>query len=266
MGVNRESLYDWFGPDLQGIESLEPEFDWPEILVDRLAHKTSLPLIGVWPDEPGGLALGPFGRLRALARLQLGRPIDVAASVQPFLKLVTFVPGSHLETVRAAISQSGAGHIGDYSHCTFSSPGQGTFLPGGSTKPFIGQQGKLEHVAEHRLETIVPFWKRDRVEQALRTHHPYEEVAFDWIGLANRLELPLGYESPDGEWWTAEVTPHLGWALTRRKPSALHTEKISWEWRRQLLKQGIAVDIFEPGEILLEGLIKLKEDPKLPWQ
>ena len=69
-------------------------------------------------------------------------------------KLVAFVPTGHAERVRDAICQAGAGHIGQYSHCTFNSQGKGTFLPLEGTNPFIGQQGKLEEVEEVRIETI----------------------------------------------------------------------------------------------------------------
>jgi dinuclear metal center YbgI/SA1388 family protein len=103
-------------------------------------------------------------------------------------KLVVFVPEGHEEVVRKALGDAGAGHIGNYSHCTFASPGTGTFLPLEGTQPFIGLRGQLEKVAEARMETIVPHGILNRVLQAMLTAHPYEEVAYDLIPLANESQ------------------------------------------------------------------------------
>lgn len=94
-------------------------------------------------------------------------------------KLVVFVPPSHHEHVLKALFDAGAGEIGKYSHCSFNIAGTGTFLPGDQADPFIGQAGKLEHVEEMRIETIVPDSKERKVVQAMLRAHPYEEVAYD---------------------------------------------------------------------------------------
>lgn len=107
---------------------------------------------------------------------------------EKLFKLVVFVPESHLDAVRNALSEAGAGWIGNYSHCTFSTDGTGTFLPRENTNPFIGTQGKLEQVAEVRLETIVPQSKIVNVLSAMKKNHPYEEVAYDLYPLANQEE------------------------------------------------------------------------------
>ncbi len=41
-------------------------------------------------------------------------------------KLYTFVPAAHLDKVRDAMFDAGAGHISDYSECSFTHPGTGT--------------------------------------------------------------------------------------------------------------------------------------------
>lgn len=71
-------------------------------------------------------------------------------------KLVVYVPETHAAAVREAIGSAGAGHIGNYSHCTFNSRGIGTFLPQEGANPFIGEKGTLEQVEEVRIETIFP--------------------------------------------------------------------------------------------------------------
>jgi len=94
-------------------------------------------------------------------------------------KLVVFVPETHYEGLFRALTEAGAGAIGNYSHCTFNTKGTGTFMPHSGTKPFIGLQGKLEEVAEIRLETIFPAEKQTKVLKAMLNAHPYEEVAYD---------------------------------------------------------------------------------------
>lgn len=101
-------------------------------------------------------------------------------------KLVVFVPKGYEDTVRNAISMAGAGHIGNYSHCTFMTNGIGIFKPLDGTKPFIGEQGKLEKADEIRIETIVPENLLKKVVNAMFKVHPYEEVAFDIYTLENQ--------------------------------------------------------------------------------
>lgn len=94
-------------------------------------------------------------------------------------KLVVFVPETHHDQVRQAIGDAGAGWIGNYSHCTFNTPGEGTFVPQEGTNPFIGEQGQLERVKEIRLETVVSDHNQDKVIAEMLAAHPYEEVAYD---------------------------------------------------------------------------------------
>jgi len=95
-------------------------------------------------------------------------------------KLATFVPLDHLEAVREALSEAGAGRIGVYEACAFAVEGTGYFKPGAGANPLIGTAGgDLEAVAEARLEVEVARWDLDAVLQALRKTHPYEKVAYD---------------------------------------------------------------------------------------
>ncbi len=101
------------------------------------------------------------------------------------VKLVTFVPEAHLAAVRAAVSAAGAGVIGDYTQCSFSTLGTGTFLPGRGATPFSGKKGAVNEEPEARFETLVPKALAPRVVEALLKAHPYEEVAYDLVPLAN---------------------------------------------------------------------------------
>jgi hypothetical protein len=92
---------------------------------------------------------------------------------------VWFVPPSHLEATRDAVFAAGAGWIGGYSRCSWTTLGQGTFHGGEGTSPAVGEAGHDETVAEVRVETLVPDEKLAAVVAALRRAHPYEEPAYD---------------------------------------------------------------------------------------
>lgn len=110
--------------------------------------------------------------------------LQPAGEERPF-KLVTFVPRGHEGAVREAVAAAGAGVIGAYSHCTFQSPGTGTFKPLPGANPFQGQVGALEYAEELRLEVLVPAGRLPAAISAMRAAHPYEEVAYDIYPLAN---------------------------------------------------------------------------------
>jgi dinuclear metal center YbgI/SA1388 family protein len=102
----------------------------------------------------------------------------------PLDKIVTFVPTALVEQVIDALAAAGAGAIGDYDRCAFSTEGEGTFRPGPSAHPVIGQRGAVEVVRESRVEMVLARQHRDAVVAALRAAHPYEEPAFDVLELA----------------------------------------------------------------------------------
>jgi dinuclear metal center YbgI/SA1388 family protein len=99
-------------------------------------------------------------------------------------KWVVFVPTDNADAVRGAMFAAGAGHIGDYSQCSWSVPGTGQFLPAEGASPTIGRVGSVERVSEDRVEMVAPTRLRAHVLAALRTAHPYEEPAFDIFALA----------------------------------------------------------------------------------
>ena len=99
-------------------------------------------------------------------------------------KLVTFVPEKELQRVADALFDAGAGRIGNYTRCSFQSPGTGTFYGEAGTNPTVGEPGKLERAAEVKVETVMPIARMQEVLAALRRAHPYEEPAFDLVQLA----------------------------------------------------------------------------------
>jgi dinuclear metal center YbgI/SA1388 family protein len=100
-------------------------------------------------------------------------------------KLAVYVPRESADEVRDALGTAGAGFIGNYSHCTYNTPGTGTFLPHQGTNPHIGEVGKLEVVDEIKIETVFPSGLQKKVITAMLNAHPYEEVAFDIYPLEN---------------------------------------------------------------------------------
>lgn len=109
-----------------------------------------------------------------------------------YTKLVVFVPKTHLEPVRKALGDAGAGWIGNYSHCTFASPGHGQFLPREGANPWQGSRGTIEDVEEYRLETLVEGFRLPHVLGALKNVHPYEEIAYDLLPMDNTATYGLG--------------------------------------------------------------------------
>jgi dinuclear metal center YbgI/SA1388 family protein len=111
--------------------------------------------------------------------------VIVPDPADPLDKLVTFVPHENAEAVREAITEAGAGRLGDYDSCTFTAQGEGRFRPLDGAAPTIGRVGEVEVVAESRIEAVFPRGRRRAVVEALRGVHPYEEPAYDVIELAD---------------------------------------------------------------------------------
>ena len=120
--------------------------------------------------------------------LGLRGPFEVVSPRGALRKLVIFVPEENVDAVADALTEEGAGVIGEYTHCTFRTPGTGTFLGGETTSPYLGEKGRLEKVEEIRLETIVPAHAADRAVAAAVAAHPYEEAALDLYSIEGHPE------------------------------------------------------------------------------
>ncbi|HEX2969550.1 MAG TPA: Nif3-like dinuclear metal center hexameric protein [Bacteroidales bacterium] len=109
------------------------------------------------------------------------------------LKLVTFVPETHIGRVRNAVFDAGAGSIGNYDRCGFVVDGTGSFRGNENSNPFVGEKGKLSFEKEVRFETVLFSHMKDIVVNAMLDAHPYEEVAYDIYPLENRnIDAGLG--------------------------------------------------------------------------
>ena len=121
-----------------------------------------------------------IGRKLGLINTQILSP-----SSNNLRKLITYVPVDYVEKVRDSLFDSGAGKIGDYDECSFSSRGEGTFRAGDDTNAFIGEKGKRHLEPEQKLEVIYAIDKQNAILSSLSNSHPYDVVAYDILQLQN---------------------------------------------------------------------------------
>lgn len=114
--------------------------------------------------------------------------LDITSS-EVLYKLAVYVPTTHVEKVKESLAKAGAGHIGNYSNCSFSTQGIGNFKPLEGTNPYIGQIGEVESVEEVKIETIVPQRVLGGVINSMLNAHPYEEVAYDIYKLESKGKI-----------------------------------------------------------------------------
>ncbi len=134
------------------------------------------------------------GVSEALAEaLGLGELRPIVPSPNELLdKLTVHVPTDAAAPVRAAIAEAGAGAIGDYDHCSFSTRGQGRFRPLEGADPTVGTVGDMTVVDEDSLQVVFPRRLRGAVLAAMRAAHPYEEPAYDVIEVADPGDSAVG--------------------------------------------------------------------------
>ncbi len=99
------------------------------------------------------------------------------------LKLTVYIPDAHLEAVKDALFDAGAGQVGNYDRCAWQVLGEGQFRPLAGADPYLGRIGDLERVPEWRVEVVVPENRLQAVVSALKSTHPYETPAYDVVAL-----------------------------------------------------------------------------------
>ena len=101
-------------------------------------------------------------------------------------KLTTYVPKNEAETLRNALFEAGAGHIGNYSNCSFNSKGLGTFKGNEISNPSIGQKGEIHFEEEVQISMIFESHLTNKILNTLFKTHSYEEVAYEVVTLENK--------------------------------------------------------------------------------
>jgi len=171
-----------------GLKKIEPTDRVGKILCKALENKVLLYSMHTNIDsgKEGGNVL--FAQKLGLQKLSVLSPKE-----NQFYKLIVFVPSESSVVLKDALFRAGGGNIGNYSHCSFTCEGIGSFKPLAGADPHIGQLNRIERVDEERIEMIFPRTKKRQIIAALYQHHPYEEPAFDIIALENQnREVGLG--------------------------------------------------------------------------
>lgn len=138
----------------------------------------------------------PFGVSDALGEwmgLSNRRILQRVAGIKGY-KLSTYVPGTHAKDVLSAMMEAGAGTLGKYTHCSFSTEGIGTFRALHGAKPFLGEVDNLAEFKEMKVEVMVTDANKDRVVEAMLAAHPYEVAAYDLFLMKNAV-AEFGYGS-----------------------------------------------------------------------
>jgi dinuclear metal center YbgI/SA1388 family protein len=153
------------------------DFDTPTGSIIRMAARrkmaiysshTNLDIVAKGLNDVLAEAIG-------LKRLEvLGKPVE-----DEKIKLIIYVPEDYEKKILDAILQTKAGNIGEYSACTFRNKGEATFRPGSMATPFIGKTGEITGANEIRIETVVQKDDLSGVIEYVRSHHPYETMAYD---------------------------------------------------------------------------------------
>ena len=178
-------------------------------------------------------------------------------------KIITYVPQDGQDKLRIALSNAGAGQIGNYEQCSFATQGIGTFKGNQASNPVVGSAGCLEHAPEARLEMVLPAQRLSQVIDALKQAHPYEQPAFDVIPLVSppvasamgmgrilTLDKPLSLNA-----CVLHLKKHLRVktldiaAATGNSRSLIHKIGLCAGAGGSLLDQAGAIDLFITGEM-----------------
>ncbi len=168
----------------RGVKRLTSDDSQGAMLLDVIAARVSVYSPHTAYDSAAQGINSQLAELLGLADVAPLQPV----SPTPQYKIVCFVPQESLESVQHALWAAGAGRIGEYSQCSFSTLGVGTFCGSAATRPAVGQAGRFERVEERRLEVDCPAGRLMVALKNLRLAHPYEEPAYD----VYRLEAAEG--------------------------------------------------------------------------
>ncbi|HLP73905.1 MAG TPA: Nif3-like dinuclear metal center hexameric protein [Bacteroidales bacterium] len=171
-----------------GIKKVTPATSAGSILFDCIKNGIAVYSAHTNLDIAHGGVSRKMAEKLGLKNIKVLQPLE-----NQLLKLVTFIPVSHLDRVRDAVFEAGAGFIGNYDSCGFTVQGLGSFRGNENANPFAGEKGKLHYEEEVRFETVLFSYMKEKVVKALLSSHPYEEVAYDLYRLENmNVDAGLG--------------------------------------------------------------------------
>ncbi|HEU4811346.1 MAG TPA: Nif3-like dinuclear metal center hexameric protein [Nocardioides sp.] len=170
-------------------------------------------------------------------------------------KITVHVPAGHAEAVRDALTGAGAGTIGDYDSCTFSTAGEGRFRPLDGATPAIGEVGRVETVDEVKVQAVLPRSRRSAVVAAMVAAHPYEEPAYDVVELAD----PGTSDTGTGRVGSVTETTLRGFAVTvaRALPATAHGVRVAGDPDRVVRRVAVCGGA---GDFLLDSVLRMEVD------
>jgi dinuclear metal center YbgI/SA1388 family protein len=157
-----------------GLKSITGAHYTEQVLIDAIKHDVAVLSVHTNLDASYNGVSSYLAKRLGLVDVEILSPLPGRLK-----KLVTFCPPTHADTLRTALFDAGAGHIGNYDCCSFHVEGHGTFRAGEGAQPFAGRINEMHSEKELRIETIFPAYHERSVIKALKDNHPYEEVAYD---------------------------------------------------------------------------------------
>ncbi|RYG35511.1 Nif3-like dinuclear metal center hexameric protein [bacterium] len=168
-----------------------------------------------WDAAQGGINDALATRLGLSEVSSFGMVMEVSR-----LKLVVFAPLHSVDALIDAAIEAGAGEIGAYRRCAFVSGGEGHFDAPAGGNPTVGNAGKRNSVREAKVEMVLLASKRNAVEKAVRSAHPYEEPALEFLTLSPSGEQSLGR--------TGRIAPLSLRDFAASVDTALQTRSLVW--------------------------------------
>jgi len=170
-------------PIFKGLKKMDERDPVTKMLLSCIRHEIAVYAIHTNLDNVIWGVNGEIAARMGLKDVQVLSPLPGTHR-----QLNTYVPKDHAETVKNAIFEVGAGAIGLYDECSFSSAGEGSFRALKGANPFIGTEGMRHLEQEQKLEFIFPVHLQTQVVAALNAAHPYETVAYNIVPLENSFQ------------------------------------------------------------------------------
>ena len=122
-----------------------------------------------------------YFKIDYLALFYINNIVYIISNYQELVNVQTLCiyPVSHIQSVKSAMFEAGAGKIGNYDCCSWQTLGQGQYKPLKNSQPFMGNLGTIETVEEYKVELVVADTLIKQVVTAMKQAHPYEEPAYD---------------------------------------------------------------------------------------
>ena len=109
------------------------------------------------------------------------------------MKITSYVPNDYLDLVLNSLYKAGAGEIGNYSECSFSTRGEGRYLGSKESNPKFGNKEEPTKIPEIFISLVFPSHKKKKIIENLINSHPYESVAYEITNIRNNNpDLGLG--------------------------------------------------------------------------